>query len=386
MNRVFIASAVRTPIGRRNGALAHAESPLLLGSVMAEAVSRSGVDPGAVDQVLAGCVTQIGAQSYNIARIGWLTAGLPETVPGTTLDAQCGSSHQAVNLGSALIGSGSCDLIVAAGVEVMSAYPLGANVAGGDGEPMGPEYRKHFEVTTQGEAAERIGDLWGIDRSECDALSVRSQQLAADAWASGRFADEVLPVDLPGPESSIRVHLKRDEGIRESSVEGLAALKTVFRPDGRLTAASSSQISDGAAAVLLASADAVTKYALEPLAEITSFAMVGVDPTIKLTGPIPATKLILERAALGIGDIDLFEVNEAFATVIGAWIRETEAPLERVNVNGGAIALGHPVGATGARLTTTAVHELRRRGGGRALVTMCCGGGLGTATIIEAGL
>jgi acetyl-CoA acetyltransferase family protein len=386
MNRVFIASAVRTPIGRRNGALAEAQSTVLLGKVMAQALARVGVAPKAVDQVLAGCVTQVGGQAYNVARVAWLTGGLPETVPGTTLDAQCGSSHQAVNLGAGLIGAGAADLIVAAGVELMSKYPLGANVAAGPDEPMGSQYRSLYEVTTQGEAAERIGDRWDIDRSECDAIGARSQQLAADAWAQDRFADEVLPIDLEGPESSPgRIYLERDEGLRASTVEGLAGLKPAFRPNGRLTAASSSQISDGASAVVLASAAAVEKYELEPLAEITSFAMVGVDPTIKLTGPIPATKLILDRAGLSINDIDLFEVNEAFATVIGAWLQETGAPLDRVNVNGGAIALGHPVGATGARLTTTAAHELRRRGGGRALVTMCCGGGLGTATIIEAG-
>jgi acetyl-CoA C-acetyltransferase len=250
---------------------------------------------------------------------------------------------------------------------------------------MGERYREHFEVTSQGEAAERIADRWGIDRAECDALGLRSQELAAAAWEHGLFDDEVVPVDLPARDaSSGRVSLARDEGIRPSSAEGLAALKPAFRPDGRHSAGNSSQISDGAAAVVLGSAGAIEAHGLEPLAEITSFAMVGVDPTIKLTGPIPATKLILERAGLSINDIDLFEVNEAFASAIAAWLRETGAPLDRVNVNGGAIALGHPVGASGARLITTAVHELRRRGGGRALVTMCCGGGLGTATIVEA--
>jgi acetyl-CoA acetyltransferase family protein len=384
MSRVFVVSALRTPIGRRNGSLAQAESPPLLASVMAEAVSRAGVEPASVDQVLAGCVTQVGDQAYNVARIAWLTAGLPETVPGTTLDAQCGSSHQAVNLGAALIGSGAAEVILAGGVETMSRHPLGANVAGGAGEPMGARYRELFEVTTQGEAAERIADRWGVDRAECDALGLRSQELAASAREQGRFADEVVPVDLPGPDPGTRVQLDRDEGIRASTAEGLAGLKAAFRPDGRHTAGNSSQISDGASAVVLASAEAVERGGLAPLAEITSTAMVGVDPAIKLTGPIPATKLILERAGLRIDDIDLFEVNEAFASVIAAWLLETAAPLERVNVNGGAIALGHPVGASGGRLMATAVHELRRRGGGRALVTMCCGGGLGTATIVQA--
>jgi acetyl-CoA acetyltransferase family protein len=384
MNPVYIVGVLRTPIGRRNGALSTVESPGLLGTVLAEALARAGVVPGSVDQVLVGCVTQVGDQAYNIARIAWLTAGLPETVPGTTVDAQCGSSHQAVNLAAALIASGSCDLVVAGGVEVMTRHPLGANVAGGVGEPMGAEYRAHFEVTSQGEAAERIGDRWGIDRSECDALALRSQELAAAAWKQGRFAEEVLAVELLDATQTQSVNLDHDEGIRPSTTETLAALKPAFRPTGRLTAGNSSQISDGASAVVLASAGAVARHGLDPLATITAQATVAVDPTIKLTGPIPATQAILARAAIGARDIALFEVNEAFATVIGAWLRETGVSLKRVNVNGGAIALGHPVGASGARLTTTAVHELRRRGGGRALVTMCCGGGLGTATLIEA--
>jgi acetyl-CoA C-acetyltransferase len=375
MERVAIAAAVRTPIGRRGGSLAGAHAAELLAWIIADAVSRSGIPAGDVDQVLAGCVSQVGDQAYNIGRIAWLTAGLPDTVPGTTLDAQCGSSHQAVTLGASLIRAGTADVVVACGVETMSRHPLGSNVAGGDGDPMGMRYRELYEVTSQGEAAERIADRWQIDRRECDELALRSQTLAADAWETGRFADEV--VRLP--------ELDRDEGIRASTFEGLAVLKPVFREDGRHTAGNSSQISDGSAAIVLVSGAAAARYGLEPLGYVGAVTAVGVDPVIKLTGPIPATRKIFDVTDTAVGDYDLFEVNEAFASVIGAWRREIGAPLERVNVNGGAIALGHPVGATGARLCTTALHELRRRGGGRALVAMCCGGGLGTATVIEAG-
>jgi acetyl-CoA acetyltransferase family protein len=381
--KALIASAVRTPVGRRRGALAGAHSGVLLGTVIAEALERAGIAPDTVDQVLAGCVTQVGDQAYNVGRIAWLTAGLPETVPATTLDAQCGSSHQAVNLARALIRSGDADVVVAAGVEVMSRHPLGSNVAPGPGEPMGAAYREHYEVSGQGEAAERIADRWGIERPECDELGARSQALAAAAWDAGRFDGQVLPVDLAG-EDGADVVLARDEGLRASTPESLAALKPAFRPDGRHTAGNSSQISDGAAALVLVSPAAAERFGIEPLGAVTASAVVAVDPVIKLTGPIPATRRILTDTGLGVGDFDLFEVNEAFASVVGAWRRELDAPLDRVNINGGAIALGHPVGASGARLCTTAVHELRRRGGGRALVTMCCGGGLGTASVIEA--
>ena len=386
MSPAHIVSAVRTPIGRRNGALAGAHPAELLGTTIATALEHAGLPPAAVDQVLAGCVTQVGDQAYNVARVAWLTAGLPDTVPGTTLDAQCGSSHQAVSLATALIGSGGADVVVAAGVELMSRHPLGSNVAPGPGQPMGSRYREHLEVTTQGEAAERIADRWGIDRNECDELGLRSQELARAAWEAGRYDVEVMPVDLRSDdEGAAVVRLDRDEGLRDSTREGLAKLTPTFRPDGAHTAGSSSQISDGAAAVILASDRAVAEHELEVLGSVAAFDVVGVDPVLKLTGPIPATQRILARAGLTVESFELFEVNEAFASVLGAWLREIEAPLERVNVNGGAIALGHPVGATGARLTASAVHELRRRGGGRGLVTMCCGGGLGTATILEVG-
>jgi acetyl-CoA acetyltransferase family protein len=252
-------------------------------------------------------------------------------------------------------------------------HPLGSNVEGGSGHPIGSRYRELYEVTSQGESAERIADRWGIDRGECDEIALRSQERAAAAWAGGHFGAEVTAL----PE------LERDEGLRASSLEGLGGLRPAFRPDGRHTAGNSSQISDGAAALVLASQEALGRFGVESLGRIGDGLAVGVDPVLKLTGPIPATKALLGRAGLGVDDVDLFEINEAFASVIGAWIRETGAPAERVNVNGGAIALGHPVGATGARLCVTALHALRQRGGGRALVTMCCGGGLGTATLVE---
>jgi acetyl-CoA C-acetyltransferase len=374
IDRVAIAAAVRTPIGKRGGALAHEHPAELLGSTIASAIERSRIPPAAVEQVLAGCVTQVGDQAYNIGRIAWLTAGLPPEVAGTTLDAQCGSSHQAVSLATTLIRAGAADVVVAGGVELMSRHPLGSNVAGGDGDPMGEIYRSLFEVTSQGEAAERIADHWRIDRTECDEIAVRSQSLAAGAWAAGQFDDEVLLMPA----------LSRDQGIRESTLETLDALQPAFRPDGRHTAGNSSQISDGAAALVLASPMACERFSIEPLGYVGAVTAVGVDPVMKLTGPIPATRKIFDATQTSVASYTIFEVNEAFASVIGAWRREIGAPMERVNVNGGAIALGHPAGATGARLCTTAVHELRRRGGGRALVAMCCGGGLGTATALEA--
>jgi acetyl-CoA acetyltransferase family protein len=381
-SRALIASAVRSPVGRRRGALQDVHAGLLLGTVVAEALDRAGVPPAAVDQVLAGCVTQVGDQAYNVARMAWLTAGLPQTVPATTLDAQCGSSQQAVNLARALIRAGEANVVVAAGVELMSRHPLGSNVAPGPGEPQGAQYRERYEVTTQGEAAERIADRWAIGRAELDQLGARSQQLAVAAWEAGRFHAEVMPVDLPG-EANGRVQLARDEGLRYSTPETLAALRPSFRPDGRHHAGNSSQISDGAAAVVLVSDAAARELGIEPLGEVVAGALVADDPVIKLTGPIPATRRILADTGLAIDDFDVIEVNEAFASVVAAWRRELGPDMDRVNVNGGAIAIGHPVGASGARLCTTALHELRRRGGGRALVTMCVGGGLGTASVLE---
>jgi acetyl-CoA C-acetyltransferase len=383
MHRVFVLSAVRSPIGRRGGSLAEMHPGELLGDVLAAGVRAAGIPDTAVDQVLAGCVNQVGDQAYNVGRIAWLTSGLSADVPATTLDAQCGSSHQSVNLGAALLAAGAAEVVVAGGVEAMSRHPLGSNVEGGDGEPMGTRYRERFEVTTQGEAAERIADSWGIDRAECDAIALASQERSAAAWTRSYFAEEVQAVQLPTADGRAAITFERDETFRATTVDSLANLRPVFRPDGCLTAGNSSQISDGAACLVLASEPFVLQHGLSPLAEICGQAFVAVDPVLKLTGPIPATRKLLDSANLRPSDIDHFEVNEAFASVVGAWCREIEPPMDRVNPVGGAIALGHPVGATGARLCTTLVHALRRRGGGRGVVTMCCGGGLGTATLIH---
>jgi acetyl-CoA acetyltransferase family protein len=383
MTKVLVASAVRTPIGKRGRSLAGVHPAELLGSIFAAGLNRANVPAADVDQVLAGCVTQVGDQAYNIGRIAWLTAGLPATVPALTVDAQCGSSQQAVNLGAAMIEAGVAEIVVACGVELMSRHPMGSNVTGGLGEPMGLSYRERYEVTSQGEAAERIADRWRVSRDECDEIGLRSQGLAAAAWETGRFANEVVAVHLRGAEPEIEVDLERDECLRPTTLDSLRNLSPSFRPDGALTAGNSSQISDGAACLVLVSDAAARRFEIRPLAQIAGQAFVGVDPVMKLTGPIPATRKLLHRYDVRTTDIDIFECNEAFASVVGAWQREIGPPPDRVNVNGGAIAMGHPVGATGARLCTTAIHELVRRGAGQALVTMCCGGGLGTATLIR---
>ena len=374
-----IVGSVRTPIGKRGGALADVHPSDLLGLVTNEVLRRTGTQPGDVDQILTGCVTQVGEQAYNIARTSALAAGIPAEVPGTTMDAQCGSSQQAVNLAAALVGADAAEVVLASGVESMSRVPLGAASKAGPGEPFTDAYRDRWEIVAQGESAERIADRWHVDRKACDAWGLRSQQRAAHAWAEGRFDDEIVPVTLPDGST-----MSRDEGPRPSTEAGLAALRPAFRPDGRHTAGTSSQISDGDAAVLLMSRRRAEAAGLDVQAVVRAQAMVAVDPVIKLTGPIPATQTLLERQGLVVDDVDLFEVNEAFASVVLAWLAELKAPEETVNVNGGAIALGHPVGATGARLITTMVHEMKRRAAQRGVVTMCCGGGLGTASLLEA--
>jgi acetyl-CoA C-acetyltransferase len=376
MTDAHIVGGSRSPIGRRRGALADAHPAEILGAVMAAALSGAGIDPADVDQVIAGCVTTAGDQAGNIARTAWLTAGLPIQVPGITVDARCGSSQQAIHFASGLVKSGAANLVVCGGVEHMSRHPLGQDVGTGMGEPLSAAYRDIFEVTSQGEAAERIAEIWKIDRAYADELALASQERAAAAVAAGRFDAEITPIG----------DFTTDEGPRTSTAAGLAGLKTVFRAadDGILTAGNSSQISDGASCVIVASAEYAAEHGLTSLAEIEHQLIVGVDPVLKLTGPIPATQEILKRSGLTLSDIGAAEVNEAFASVLGAWIRELDYPHERTNANGGAIALGHPVGATGARLVLTSAHELRTNGHERTLVTMCCGGGLGTATILKA--
>jgi acetyl-CoA C-acetyltransferase len=388
MPDVVIVEAVRSPIGRRGGGLSTVHPADLLGAVQRACVERAGIDPAAVDQVIGGCVTMSGEQSFNIARTAWLAAGLPMSVAATTVDSQCGSSQQATNLGAGLVASGAADVILTCGVESMSRIPLGSATKAGPGRPLPKSYYAQYELTSQFEGAERIAEKWGIGREEADAFGLESQARAGRAWQEGRYEREVVPVDAPvldtdGKPTGDTVHVARDEGLRETSMEKLAALKPVAREDGIHTAGTSSQISDGAAAVLLMSAEKAAALGLRARAAITHQCLVGVDPVLMLTGPIDATHRLLERSGLVMADVDTVEINEAFASVVLAWERELKPDMEKVNPNGGAIALGHPVGCTGARLITTALHELERTDGTVGLVTMCCGGGLGSGTIIE---
>ena len=390
MSDVVIVEAVRTPIGRRNGGLATVHPADLLGTALREVVSRAGIDPAQVEQVVTGCVSQVGEQSFNVGRTAWLSAGLPLTTAATTVDTQCGSSQQATNLATSLVGAGVVDVAVACGVELMSRVPIGSNSSRklGLGVPIPKTYFGQYEFTSQFEGAERIADKWGVTRADADAFGLASQQRAARAWAEGRFDTQVVPVDAPdlddeGKSTDTTHHVARDEGLRESSLEALAGLKPVARPDGVHTAGNSSQISDGASAVLVTTAEKAAALGLTPRARVVDTCLVGVDPVLMLTGPIDATRRLLDRTGMAIGDIDLFEINEAFASVVLAWSREVGADLDKTNPNGGAIALGHPLGATGGFLMTKALHELERSDRTTALVSMCCGGGLGTGTVIE---
>ncbi len=390
MSDVVIVETVRTPIGRRNGGLATVHPADLLATVQTEVVRRAGIDPAEVGQVVTGCVSQVGEQSFNVGRTAWLSAGLPLTTAATTVDTQCGSSQQATNLATSLVGSGVVDVAIACGVEVMSRVPIGSNSSKklGLGVPIPKAYFGQYEFTSQFEGAERIADKWGISRADTDEFGLASQQRAARAWAEGRFDTQVVPVDAQdvdaeGKPTGSTHHVARDEGLRDTTIEALAGLKPVARPDGVHTAGNSSQISDGASAVLMMTADKAAALGLTPRARVVDTCLVGVDPVLMLTGPIDATQRLLERTGMTIGDIDLFEVNEAFASVVLAWQREVGADLDRTNPNGGAIALGHPLGATGGFLMTKALHELELSDKTTALVTMCCGGGLGTGTIIE---
>jgi acetyl-CoA C-acetyltransferase len=390
MADVVIVEAVRTPIGRRNGGLSTVHPADLLGTALSEVVGRSGIDPAEVEQVVGGCVSQVGEQSFNVTRTAWLSAGLPLGTAATTVDTQCGSSQQATNVATSLVASGVVDVAIACGVELMSRVPIGSNSSKqlGLGVPIPKTYFPRYEFTSQFEGAERIADKWGITRGDTDEFGLLSQQRAGRAWAEGRFDTQVVPVDAPdvddeGKPTGTIHHVARDGGLRDTSLEALAGLKPVARPDGVHTAGSSSQISDGAAALLMMTADKAAELGLRARARIVDTCLVGVDPILMLTGPIDATQRLLARTGMALADIDLVEINEAFASVVLAWQRELGADLDRTNPNGGAIALGHPLGATGAFLMTKAIHELERTDGATALVTMCCGGGLGTGTIIE---
>jgi acetyl-CoA C-acetyltransferase len=387
-NDVVIVEAVRSPLGRRNGGLSTVHPADLLGAVQLATIERSGIDPSAIGQVIGGCVSQVGEQTFNIARTAWLSAGLPLEVAATTVDSQCGSSQQATGLAASLVKAGVVDVALSCGIESMSRIPLGSAARGDLGRPFPKSYFPRYEPTSQFEGAERIAQKWGITRADTDRFGLESQQRAQRAWAEGRFEREVLPIDAPdvdeqGKPSGTTHRVARDEGLRETSLDALAKLKPVAREDGVHTAGTSSQITDGAAAVLMMTAAKARELGVQPRARVLDQCLVGVDPVLMLTGPIDATRRLLDRTGLSMADIDVTEINEAFASVVLAWERELKPDMEQVNSNGGAIALGHPVGATGARLVTTALHELERVDGQYALVTMCCGGGLGTGTILE---
>jgi acetyl-CoA acyltransferase len=388
MTDVFIVEAVRTPVGKYKGSLAGVRADHLGAHVLGELVKRAGIDAAEVDDVIFGCVTQVGEQSANIARTAVLGAGWPATVPGLTIDRKCGSGEVAVHIAAGMIAAGSAQVVVAGGAENMSRVRMGGNREI-YGEAFGFLASEKFELTSQGEAAERVADKWEFTRAELDAYAVESHRRAAAAAQAGHFEREIAPVPVaalkdrdyaePAPEL-----FAADETIRPGThADKLATLKTPFRENGKLTAGNSSQISDGAAVLLLMSGDAVERLGVKPRARIRAFTTVGSDPTLMLTGPVAATRKVLQLAGLTVEDIDLFEVNEAFAPVPMMWARELGVSHERLNVNGGAIALGHPLGASGARLMTSLLHEMERRGARFGLQAICCAGGMGTATLIE---
>jgi acetyl-CoA acyltransferase len=383
MREAVIVEAVRTPIGRRNGKLKDVH-PIVLGSlVLKEIIKRAGIEPSLVEDVVFGCVSQAGEQSLNIARSAWLAAGFPVTTPATTVDRQCGSSQQAIHFAANLIQSGVCDITIAGGVESMTRVPMGSN-AMSPGSPFPPELMELYDLVPQGISAELIARKYGISRQQMDEFGVRSHRLAHEATAKGYFSSQIMPIDVSLDGNGHTELFSRDEGIRPGATyEATSALQPVFNPEHSITAGNSSQISDGAAAVLLMSLDKAKQLGLKPRARIRAQAVVGTDPVLMLEGPIPSTAAVLKKAGLDLKSIDLFEVNEAFASVVLAWEKETGADLSKTNVNGGAIAVGHPLGASGAILMNRLLYELERRDLRYGLETMCCGGGIGTATIID---
>ncbi|MEU6035863.1 steroid 3-ketoacyl-CoA thiolase [Actinomadura sp. NPDC047616] len=384
MGSPVIVEAVRTPLGKRNGWLAGLKAQAVLAHVLRAVVERADVDAAEVEEVFAGCVTQAGEQGGHVGRYAWLYAGLPWQTGVTTVDAQCGSAQQAVHLAAAQIAAGAVDVAIGCGVEVMSRSPLGSNVL--PAKPRPDDWS--IDMPNQFEAAERIARRRGLTRDDLDAFGVRSQQLAAKAWADGRFDREIAPIEAPvlgedGQPTGQTRTVTRDQGLRETTRDGLARLKPVLGKGALHTAGTSSQISDGAAAVLLMSEEKAEALGVRPRARIRAQALVGAEPYYHLDGPVQSTERVLARAGMTLGDVDLVEINEAFASVVLSWASVHRPDMDRVNVNGGAIALGHPVGATGARLITTALHELERRDAATALVTMCCGGALSTASVLE---
>lgn len=387
---VVIVDAVRSPVGKRNGELSSMHSINLLGDVQKALFDRTGMDPAEVGQVVGGCVGQVGMQTMNVARNAWLAAGLPLDVAATTVDAQCGSSQQATNLAYSLVKAGVVDSAVSCGIELMSRIKMGATIPDPDttGVPVNARYWEHYEWTSQFEGAERIADQWGITRADADEFGLRSQQLAAEAWQEDAFGNQIVPIEVPvldddGKPTGETTTVSRDGGLRETTLEGLAQLKPVGREDGVHTAGSSSQISDGAGAVLMMTREKAEALGLTPLARIVDSCLVGSDPVLMLTGPIGATRKLLADNSLTMGDIGVVEINEAFASVVLAWEKELSPDMATVNPNGGAIALGHPLGGTGSILITKAVHEMQRSEIEYGIVTMCCGGGLGTGTLLQ---
>jgi acetyl-CoA acetyltransferase family protein len=389
MPNAVIIDAVRTPVGRRGGRLSGWHATDLAAQPLAALLDRNDLDPALVEDVIMGCTMTVGEQAMNIARNATLAAGFPETVPGTTVDRQCGSAQQAIHFAAQAVMAGAMDVVIGGGVESMSRVPIGSTTEPGPGEAYGPLYLERFELVHQGECAEEIARRWKIGREEMDQFGLRSHQRAAKATDEGRFVNEIVPLaarvhpDVPGADD-VGGLLETDEGVRrDTSLDKLAALKPAFSENGTVTAGTSSQISDGAAAVLIMSEERASDLGLRPRARFHTFAVAANDPQIMLTAPIPATELVLSKAKLSLDDIDLVEINEAFASVVLAWEREYHPDMEKVNVNGGAIAIGHPTGCSGARLLATLLNELERTGGRYGLQTMCEGGGQANATIIE---
>src|SRR2546427_9968264 len=380
-----IVEAVRTAVGRRGGRLKDWHPVDLLAQTLTALVQRSTIDPGVVEDVIVGCVSQVGEQSLNVGRNAVLAAGFPETVPGTTVDRQCGSSQQAIHFAAQGVLSGAYDVAIAGGVEVMTRVPMGSSYMQGPGEPFGRQMLKRYEngLVHQGISADVVAEKWEISRNELDEFSIESHRRAARATAEGRFSSQIVPIPVKNEDGTTSV-FEQDEGIRtDTSLEKLASLKPAFKPDGLITAGNSSQISDGAAAVLIMERATAERLGLKPRARFVAFSLAGDNPILMLTGPIPATFKVLDRAELRLEQIDLVEINEAFASVVLAWQRETGADMSKVNINGGAVAIGHPLGASGARLTTMLLNELERRGGRYGLQTICEGGGAANAMIIE---
>ncbi len=391
MTEVVIVDAARSPVGKKNGSLGGAHPTDVLGQVMMKTLQRNGLESSVVDQVVGGCINKVAAQGMNVTRTAWLAHGGAIETPCITIDSQCGSSQQSSTLAHSIIASGHADVVMACGVENMTRLPIGSDAVGKDkrmGKPISKSYFEQHEFTSQFEGAERVAEKYQITRGDADAFGLQSQERARVAVDNGYFDNQIIPVEAPVMDENFEktgetILVSKDEIPRDTSLEALAGLKPVAREDGIHTAGTSSQIADGAAVVLMMSADKAKQLGLKPLATIKSSALVGCDPVLMLEGPIPATEKLLKDSGLNIDDIDVFEVNEAFASVVLSWAKTVGADMARVNPNGGAISLGHPLGATGCFLITKAVHELARSGGRYGLISMCCGGGLGTGTLVE---